>query len=251
MKQLIVPVGRIAAILLVVTGQTVSQSPSGPKPSSPPQIAENAWMQHPTSLSGSGSSEVAARFRAERDSFWDGVSGERAPLTPDSASHTATGESWFEPSPEIPKVHGRVVLTGTFAAYRSILSASGRSVYTEITINVDEVFQNRSAFEVVHGDNVTVAIAGGTVLTPSGQTLHYLTQPRELFLQPGRKYLLVLSYKQSGQFLTLADQWDISDGTLRVSSMRNRTRVQRGRSSLNGIEVAHLEQALSRLLSEE
>lgn len=177
----------VLVILSALAGRVASQSsPSRPTPKTTAEVA-NAWMQTPSV--GGNVSDVSAAIRSERDTFWDNLSGAREPLTARTASASAMGESWYEPAPEIPKVENRVVLTGTFVAYRSFLTSSRRTIYTEIAFKVDEIFQNRSMSIITPGDNITVAIAGGSALSPSGETLHYLTQPRELFVQPSRKYL--------------------------------------------------------------
>lgn len=212
--------------------------------------AANAWMRIPT-LYADRSAGISASLRAERDQFWDGISDERAPLTPESAASTAVSDgSLSSTPPEIAQVPNRVILTATFMRFRSILTASERAVYTDVTFRVHEVFQVRAG-HARPGDDITVSLAGGTVVTPGGKILSYLTQPREVFLQPNRRYLLVLTYHDLGDFYQAADNWDISEGVVRPNSAASRRRARDGRSSLSGITTDQLPPSLYKLLSEE
>lgn len=234
----------LLALILVTSNGAMSQSASAISESSP----ANGWMQIPRS----SISSVASPIRANRDAFWDNIIGAQAPLTPETASRAAVTEgALFRPTPEIPKVGNRVVVTASFVDHSNVLSSSRRSVYTEITFSVDGVFENRSSLPVLRGQNITVSIAGGTVLTQTGDTLHYLTQPRGLFVKPNRKYLLVLSYEEREEFYTLAENWDISDGIVRVNTRRGKLRMREEKSSLNGLAISELDQTLNRLLSEQ
>jgi hypothetical protein len=95
---------------------------------------------------------------------------------------------WAANDPEIPRIANRAILTAQFVSYRSILNASERSIYTEVTLNAEKVFQVEAG-EAGPGQNVTLSLAGGTVIAPSGKVIRLLTQPRTLFIQPGKRYL--------------------------------------------------------------
>ena len=153
-------------------------------------------------------------------------------------------------APELPLVPNRIILTATFTSHRSILSDSQRSIYTEVSFLVDDVLDDQSGRTITHGHDITVGLAGGSILTLSGERISYLVQPRKLFLQPDKKYLLVLSYKPDEDFYTAGDFWDISDGTVRVGSIRNESLRREGRSSLVGLTVDQLPEALNQLLAQ-
>jgi hypothetical protein len=91
-------------------------------------------------------------------------------------------------------------------------------------------------------------LIGGSVILPSGRTLHYLTQPQEVFLRPGMRYLLVLSYHSVGDFYTLGDDWDLSGGIVRPNTIRGQLVAREGRSSLSGLTVQQLGPALAKEL---
>jgi hypothetical protein len=135
-------------------------------------------------------------------------------------------------------------------SHRSILTAAGRAIYTDITFRVHQVLQDRGG-HALPGSDITVSITGGTVTTQSGQIISYLTQPRSLFLQPTKTYLLVLSYEEPGDFYTMAGNWDISDGTARPNTIRLRMKSDEGHSSLSGLTNDELIRTLKERLSEK
>jgi hypothetical protein len=207
---------------LYVPAQTPPQKTSGP--------AANAWMKTP---SGAEILPSAPFHRSERDQFWDSTAATmRVPLTPDNAGAAALSEgAWSPNSPELPELPNRTILTATFTSFQSILTASGRTVYTDISFRVHDVIEGANASP---NSSITVSIAGGTVKASDGKVISYLTQPRDMFLQPGRTYLLVLSYKPSVDFYTLGEDWDISDGTAKPNSYFGKWMFEHGHSSFAG-----------------
>src|ERR1019366_5630379 len=102
------------------------------------------------------------------------------------------------------------------------------SLYTEVTVAVDMVFEDRSGSEAFAGRSITIMISGGTVILRSGRVLSYDTEPRQYSLQPGHKYLLVLSYYKAGDYYVVMDDWDISDGTVRPNTQPGEYRATHG-----------------------
>jgi hypothetical protein len=110
--------------------------------SSSPAVAANAWIRTPApSRPASGS--VAQSIRLSRDQYFDTLFGAPSPLTATTASWAHIAQEISGPdisnTPEIPPIPDRVILTGTFAAYQSILTQSQRSIYTEVSFSVDRV----------------------------------------------------------------------------------------------------------------
>jgi len=182
--------------------------------------------------------DVSPSIRAERNRSWDESSMSPVPLTQPGSGRVTGGSydiSW-DPN-EIQNIPNRAVLTATFVGYRSVLTPSERSLYSEITLRVEEVFQDRT-------------VSGHPVALHDGQVFSIknpMARPN-LFIQPGHKYLFVAGYEAAGDFYRYADSWDISDGTVRASSPRALYFVQEGRSSLNSLSVGQLSQALSKEL---
>lgn len=223
----------------------VASSQTAPKDSSKP--AANAWMLTPTPYL-EWNKDIAPSVRAQRDRFWDEVTHRDKPLTvePDG---TFMGEDFSGTDPEIPDMPNRAILIATFTKSRSVLSASEFSIYTEVTMRVEEVFENHTGSgRLAMHDDITVMFSGGTVSLRSGRTLTDNTQPRDLFPQPGHKYLLLLSYNSQGDWYGYGDSWDISDGIVRADSRRTQYLAKHGRSSLDGLTVQQLGPALAKEL---
>jgi hypothetical protein len=242
------PTRMIILITALLVGTAVSQTPSAPAP----KPAANAWMLTPTPYLA-WNQDIPASVRAQRDRFWDELSGRDWPLTvrPDGA--VSTGEDFWDTGtePEITELPNRTILTAIFTKYRSVLSASEFSIYTEVTMHVEEVFEDQTGLGhlVPHAD-ITIMLNGGTVSLRSGRILSDNTQPRDLFLQPGHRYLLLLSYNNQGDWYECDDSWDISDGIVRANTPRTQYLTRAGRSSLNGLTVQQLGPALEKLLYE-
>ena len=218
------------------------------QPAARPGIA-NAWMRIPTPYSVA-SSGVPSALRQARDLYWDS-SAIAAPtqLTPETASASGVSSEAFSiTSPEIPRLANRVIATATFVNHISVLTASGRAVYTEGTFHVHDVYETIAGSPARDSD-ITIALPGGAVVMPSGRILYYLAQPRELFLQPGRKYLLILSHHASGDFYTVGEDWDLTSGRVQPNTFDGRTLQKTGHSSLSGLAADQVPSVLSRLLA--
>jgi hypothetical protein len=176
----------------------------------PPFTPKNRWMTIPVVWLPSAD-VVPAKTRLARDTKLDQLIGFPSPLTPQSAvlRHQSGGAIVGIP-PELPSVRQRNVLIAQFASYHSVLSATGRSVYTEIFLQVRERFGDTSRSNTPN--LMTLIVPGGTVRTQSGSVISYLTQPRQYALEPGRTYLLVTSFSEDGDYHMLARSWDVSDG---------------------------------------
>jgi hypothetical protein len=227
---------------LLAAGIAVGQVPAAPAG------AANGWMKIATDLSQPETASPA--IRQQRDSHFDASPlASRVPLTPDSAPlHHVFAGAHVAGQPEIAEVSNRAVVIATFTGYRSILTASGREVYTEVTFHVSNVFED-TAGRAVRDSDITVALRGGTVKTAGGNVISYLTGPRPYFIQPQRTYLLVLSHHADGDFYSRAGDWDISDGVVRANSDRESRIAQQGKSALVGLSKDQLVRLLNQRFS--
>jgi hypothetical protein len=208
----------------------------------------NAWMKTPTPKSDTDS--VPSPVRSLRDQFFDSALGHHEVLTPENAGlHHMSEGSFIGVQPEILEFPDRAVLIGTFKSFKSVLSASGRVVYTEAIIQVAEVFEDVSGASRP-GADITIALPGGTVSTSDGKAISYLTQPQSFFIQPGRTYLFVLGYyAAAGDIYMIGKDWDLSDGIVRANSGLDLRRQREGTSSLVGLTRAQLVQSLNKRFS--
>jgi len=245
----------IAIIWLLLSGVAIAQT----TPTNAPQKAANAWMLTPTPYL-EWNKNVSPEIRAERDNYMDygtppvltsSQPPQRLPLTSPGPHEyvTPSGCDGAASGPEIQHHPNRAVVAGTFTSHRSTLSASAFSLYSEITLNVAQVFENRTGSQhLAPHQDITIVINGGTVTLRSGRTLSYDTQPRTDSLQPAHTYLVVLSYHPEGDFYSYHNTWDISDGMTQPIDCRSKYWARSGRSSLSGLSSWQLGPALSKLL---
>jgi hypothetical protein len=187
---------------------------------------------------------VLPSSRFQRDQFWDELIGDNAPLRPESAKGGGISEGlYLKEPPEILEIPHRAVVAGVFTEWRSVLTTSGRAVYTEVTVHVSHVFEDSG--HAMPDSDITITVPGGTVKTLSGQLISYLTEPRSFFIQPKHTYLFVLSYHTDGDFYAFGKDFDISDGVVRADSSWDRRREEQGRSSLVGQTTEEMIRSLS------
>lgn len=231
------------AFVLLTSAQTTSQDAR--------KLAADAWMLTPTPYLD-WNKDISSSLRAERDRFWDKASMSPVPLTQADSSRVVGGSIDLTADPfEIAHGPNRAVLTATFTGHRSVLSASEYSLYSEVTMHVDKVFEDRTGSGHPIADHViTLVLYGGTVVLRNGQILS-VDNPEanpEFFIQPGHRYLLVLEYHSEGDFYGYGDSWDMTNGKLRANSPRSLYFAQEGHSSLNGIDAQQLGPALAKVL---
>jgi len=225
---------------VAASAQTTTDTTSVPAP--------NAWMLTPTPYLD-WNKDIPPSVRAGRDRYLDqGAVGQRYPLTSPLSDAPGPGIGCGIPRSEIGAALNRVILTGTFTNHRSVLSASEFSLYSEVTVQVEEVFEDQSGSGVHADKDITILVGGGTVTLASGRVLSYDTQPVQFSLQPNRKYLLALSYYRDGDFYLVENDWDISDGTVRPNTRSGEYRASHGLSSLSGLTVQQLGPAVDKLL---
>ena len=142
-----------------------------------------------------------------------------------------SGGSFSPKTPEISEIPNRTIVTATFTSFQSVLTTSHHTVYTEIHLRVHEVLEGSQAST---DSFITVTVPGGAVRMPDGKIISYLTQPRDMFLQPGRTYILVLSYRPSGDFYLMGEDWDIFDGIAKPNSDIGKWTLEHGNSLFGG-----------------
>jgi hypothetical protein len=177
-------------------------------------------MQTPSEVSSRD--DLSPYFRHLRDEYWDFRYGNFGVLTPQT--HIYWGQAfgpWIGDNglelPNLGKNEGGLI--GTFARFKSVLSASGRAIYTDVTFTVGHVFLDAAGGHAALGGEITIDIIGGTVRTPSGEIISEYTEPRAYFMQPGRTYVLWgLVYEANGGFYTSGiPDWELLDGVVRAN----------------------------------
>ena len=188
-------------------------------------------------------------IRYDRDRVWDTAIGADSTLTAETAAgHSISDGSYLGEPPEIPDIPNRAVLIGTFTGWKSVLTASWRAIYTEVTIQVSHVFEDVQG-RATAASSITIIFAGGTVKTADGQTISFMTNARSQVIEPKKTYLLVLEHRTAGDFYILGTDFELSDGIVRADNSRDRIRYEQGRSSLVGLTVDELVRLLDEKFS--
>ena len=233
----------LAALLSMGSGEAQSQ------PSLEAKKPANDWMRIPTDTLAKD--DVAASIRFQRDETFDKAVGHESPLTPESALgyHISEGGVHYPSGPsEFNNFENRAVLIGTFVKSRSVLTQSGKAIYTEATIHVTNVFEDVSGHAAPASD-ITLIFAGGTVKTADGRMISFLVDPRAYFPQPGKTYLMVLGYHSYGDFYGRDKEWDISNGVAKPNSDFDRTLGEKGQSAVIGLTTDELIRSLNERFS--
>ena len=233
------------AVILLLTAPLLpifvsAQIPEG-RPSSAARKAANEWMKVP--MDPAGPDNVDPYIRHLRDEFWDDLVGNFGVLTPDTEAHV--GGPDYGPGaggdPEVPHFRGdrEAALIGTFVRYRTALTASGKAIYTDVTLSVEHIFQDAVQGHAAYSREITIGVPGGTVRTAGG-VISFLTDPQPYFMQPRGTYVLYLHYTPDGDFYTGIPAWDLSDGTAKAVGPAERSRVAKGESTLVGLSKDEL-----------
>jgi hypothetical protein len=211
--------------------------------------ANNRWMLNPVDIRQQRDT-VPPEQRKLRDAFWDSLIGASAPLDEPQTTHWNIFPGGnLTTAPEFPKIPGGVWLVGKFESYSTFLSASKRSIYTEIHIRVQHVFGNPTA-EPTKGTTIDVARPGGTILAPWGDVASYwVDTPRVYDAQPGHVYLLLLKYHDAVGFYTEARRWDLTSGVATPDSELEEYRAKHGKSEINGRKLSDLIEYLDQKLA--
>jgi hypothetical protein len=113
-------------------------------------------------------------------------------------------------------------LTAIFTQSNEVESVSKRSLYKELTLHVEQVFEDQTGSGHPHaGQYINLLLfgrAGASV--PSPTDLSVAPVECEDALRIGHRYLLILSYTSSGDFYEPYDHWDISHDTVGANDPR-------------------------------
>lgn len=214
------------------------------------QTAANKWMTVPIDVR-TQPDPVSRDDRQGRDAYWDTRIGASAPLSdPNAKGRPMPIGDAVVSAPEIGDLGDGVLVIGKFETYRTVLSASQRSVYSEIGLRIQHVFGHPNP-PIQQGQLIDVVRPGGTIIAPWGTTLSYGIHPEQMGLQPLHTYLIRLGYNTSGRFYSggyrTSELWDLTDGTVKPGNSLQKARADNGMSQINGLSV----DALVRLLDDK
>jgi len=223
---------KLLTLVLALSLPAISQSPVKDSP----QTTANT----PTHCSAETDS-VPASVRKQRDQHWneaiDWLIGPMGEIVEPTGHDIDLTVNPFD-------VPGGVILTATVGGYRTVSSAL--NPYVEATLCIERVFDDWSGTAHPSAQQHVTILAKGD--WASGLNTPPDPYRLELTLQPGRKYLLILSYYPVGDFYEYGASWDISDGTVRANDPITKYQAEQHQSSLEGLTMQQLGPALNRLV---
>jgi len=201
------------------------------------------WRQDPQALQPVGTDTVSPATRAARDKTFDRV---YHPLPKGVGSSGPDVGPIFE---EIPTDKSLTVALVQFAGYTTIRSASRRSIYTEVRMNVEQVLRDPS--ETVRPRTaLTVILGGGSLRLPSGQIVRKnLDQGAESGIQPGHRYLAFLYHENDGDYFYCVKSWDLSSGVAVPTYPFDVHKANNGASRFAGMQEENFLAAVRGILS--
>lgn len=113
--------------------------------------------------------------------------------------------------PALPVTQSDVVVTGEVIDAKAYLSSDKTNLYSEFTIRVKEVLNNKPIVPINAGDAIAASRRGGSVRFPSGKIIRRGSLGKNN-PQFGRSYLFFLSYNSESQDFNLITGYELRGG---------------------------------------
>jgi hypothetical protein len=163
---------------------------------------------------------VGPLIRAERDKYFDQLIGSSSPLDQPGGYKGNFVVERLIAIPEIP-TDSDVVAVVYFEDYQVYLSRAKRSIYTEISLQVERILKGDAA--VTSGDYLTVILPGGTIKT-SSQIISYGSLNDPLELQPQHRYVVFLERAHEKDSYIINKSWELRNGAAFPNSQDDKVR---------------------------
>jgi hypothetical protein len=111
--------------------------------------------------------------------------------------------------PGIPASNSDAVVTGTIDDVNAYISSDRTTVYSEVTLNIEEVLKKDPRYPLVSGLILSAERPGGAVRFPSGKILRRGELGRNI-PQAGRRYLLFLKYNEAGKDFSIVTGYELA-----------------------------------------
>lgn len=100
---------------------------------------------------------------------------------------------WWQGIPALPVSESAAIVLGEVTCRNAYLSEDKTSIYSEFTIQVEQVFKNDTESVITPGSQLIAERTGGAVRFASGKTQHYRLS-NQGFPQTSAKYVLFLQH---------------------------------------------------------
>lgn len=158
----------------------------------------------------SADSEKRAKRRA-RGKRYDGQSWVMEPHPQSGSGTSGRIDSWMGEVPAFPTESSEAVVIGQTSDAQAYLSNDKSGVYTEFTIQVDEILKNDIIVPLTIAETVAAQREGGRVRFPSGRTQEYKTHYQHM-PRTGRRYLFYLKRNDDGQAYYIRTGYELRAG---------------------------------------
>lgn len=112
--------------------------------------------------------------------------------------------------PAIPASSSDAIVTGTVKEVNAYISTDRTTVYSEVTLNIEEVLKGAPRYPLVSGLTLSAERRGGAVRFPSGKILRRGHLGRNI-PEAGRRYLLFLKYNEDGEDFSIVTGYQLLD----------------------------------------
>jgi len=112
--------------------------------------------------------------------------------------------------PAIPASNSDAIVTGTVKEVKAYVSTDRTTVYSEVTLNIEEVLKRPPGHPLASGLTLSAERQGGAVRFPSGKILRRGSLGRNI-PEAGRRYLLFLKYNEDGEDFSIVTGYQLLD----------------------------------------
>ena len=254
-KRRIAPIA--ALVLVLVSCKCLLSQTDGAAKSSRDKVAnrdpnaESRWRLNATDIQLQ-KDDVDSSIRASRNAFWRPVLQARRDLENKGVTTYASGGFYpYQYMSEIADTPNSVWLIAKFDHYHVIsIDPQYQLLYTEESFNVVRVIRQPSKGSLAAGAVFAIDHAGGTILTPQGDTVTWGFEPYLYSEQPGHTYLMQLTQGSANQFL-VGKYWDVTTGRLVAEEPDDYARAAAGKSKLIGLSVSDAVKYLASMLIQD
>jgi hypothetical protein len=140
-----------------------------------------------------------------------GAKYDKPEITVDADSEVVVGSThWASGLPAFPLSQSNTVVVGTVTEARARMSNNKKGVYSEFTLEIEDVLKNDGDKSLKSDAAVSLDREGGRVRLPSGKVgIYYI--PGQGIPLVGRRYLFFLSGKKSAGF-TIVTGYGLHEG---------------------------------------
>lgn len=151
------------------------------------------------------------RARNKRNNLSAGPEVKRAVLNDDMEPVLLhSGWSHQPDEPAITAGKSDAIVTGTVKEVNAYISIDRTTVYSEVTLNIEEVLKGSPRYPLASGLTLSAERQGGAVRFPSGKILRRGSLGRNI-PEAGRRYLLFLKYNEDGEDFSIVTGYQLLD----------------------------------------